>query len=157
MPELPEVETVVRALRPLLDGRSITSVRSGKRPLRLRWQRAWGGFLIGLTVSGVERRGKWIHIRLAPAGHLVFHLGMTGQLTVVPTRQKSLAHTHLVFGLDAGECDLRFRDVRRLGGARVLKKHDALEKFFASTKLGPEPFMMNPEDWRAGLQGRDDV
>ncbi len=147
MPELPEVETVVRDLRPRLIGASITSVYSGKRPLRSPWKRPWGRLLIGRSVMNVQRRGKWIQVSLDLGGRLVFHLGMTGQLTVVSTQQERIPHTHLIFGLDGGERQLRFRDVRRFGGAKFFSNASALEKFFASAKLGPEPTELNIEYW----------
>src|SRR5579872_2339210 len=83
MPELPEVETVVRDLRPHLVGRRIAAVEVGTRPLRRPWAKEWGPALEGRRVVEVRRRGKWILIHLDPQQHLVIHLGMTGQLTVV--------------------------------------------------------------------------
>src|SRR5690242_9923735 len=65
MPELPEVETVVRDLRPLLVGRTITGVRHSKQKLRRPWKPAWNAQAAGKRVEGVRRRGKWILIDLA--------------------------------------------------------------------------------------------
>ena len=64
MPELPEVETVVRDLRPLLAGRTITGVRRSKHALRRPWNPAWGAQVTGERVAAVRRRGKWILIDL---------------------------------------------------------------------------------------------
>jgi len=64
MPELPEVETVVRDLRPLLVGRVITSVRQSKRKLRRPWKREWNSVVAGMRIEAVRRRGKWILIDL---------------------------------------------------------------------------------------------
>ncbi len=84
MPELPEVETVVRDLHPLLVGRRIEGVRVSRLALRKPWVRGWGRRLTGRRVEAVRRRGKWIVAELDDGARLVFHLGMTGQLTVAP-------------------------------------------------------------------------
>ena len=65
MPELPEVETVVRDLRPLVVGRTIAVVRSGERKLRKPWDAAWNAALQGCRVEAIRRRGKWIVVELA--------------------------------------------------------------------------------------------
>ncbi|MDY3558562.1 bifunctional DNA-formamidopyrimidine glycosylase/DNA-(apurinic or apyrimidinic site) lyase [Gemmata sp. JC673] len=64
MPELPEVETVVRDLRPLLTGRVITAVRRSAFKLRRTWNPAWAAELAGTRVEAVRRRGKWILVDL---------------------------------------------------------------------------------------------
>ena len=81
MPELPEVETVVRDLRPLLVGRSFVKIAVSKKALRRKWSRAWEAQLLGKTVRRIDRRGKWIMLDLDEPWLLV-HLGMTGQFTV---------------------------------------------------------------------------
>src|SRR5262245_35385592 len=148
MPELPEVETVVRDLRPHLVGRTITAVRVGKRPLRRRWSSAWGRLLIGRRINEIRRRGKWICLCLDADDFLIAHLGMTGQLTVVPMREPVQDHTHLIFGLNDGQYQLRFRDVRRFGSVQLFTGSDAVEEFFTTGKLGPEPFDLKPDYWR---------
>src|SRR5262245_12334147 len=109
MPELPEVETVVRELRPLVAGRSILAVRSGRRKLRLPWQANWSKLVQGQSIAAVDRRGKWISVTLS-GGALLLHLGMTGQLTVHPGGERCADHVHLVFQFENGT-ELRFRDV----------------------------------------------
>ena len=64
MPELPEVETVVRDLRPLLAGRTITGVRRSKHKLRRPWLTKWNAKVVAASVEGVRRRGKWILVDL---------------------------------------------------------------------------------------------
>src|SRR5947209_5839004 len=100
MPELPEVETVVRDLRPQLTGRRITSVRTSGLKLRKPWAADFAESLVGRKVLGVERRGKWIVVRLQKGYYLVLHLGMTGQLTVVKSEEPVRDHVHLVLGMD---------------------------------------------------------
>src|SRR5262245_11178416 len=99
MPELPEVETVVRELRPRLVGKRIVSVKVGKRDLRRPWLVEWEPCLINRRVLAIRRRGKWIIVDLDHGHRLVIHLGMTGQLTVTNADLPLAKHTHLVFGL----------------------------------------------------------
>jgi formamidopyrimidine-DNA glycosylase len=153
MPELPEVETVVRDLRPRLLGRRIAAVEVGRRALRRPWSRAWGPALAGRRVLDIRRRGKWILLALDRQQHLIFHLGMTGQLTVVPSRSPVQDHTHLVFRLDRGSQQLRFRDVRRFGSVTLFPTPGDVERFFAGAALGPEPFDLDPRYWRERLAG----
>jgi formamidopyrimidine-DNA glycosylase len=138
MPELPEVETVVRDLRPALVGRRITTVRVGKQKLRRPWQSVWSRAVTGKRVEAIVRRGKWIRIDLTGGQALILHLGMTGQLTVADSNAPKPNHTHLVFTLDDG-WELRFRDVRRFGSVDLLADRPAAEHFLAD-RLGPEPF-----------------
>src|ERR1700722_14659620 len=122
MPELPEVETVVRDLQPLLTGRTIRGIRQSKKNLRLPWKAVWNTAVIGLRVEAIRRRGKWIVVELGSANsnpnnpRLILHLGMTGQLTVAPNSKPLPDHVHLVFEMDNNH-ELRFRDVRRFGSA----------------------------------------
>ncbi|HEV3263841.1 MAG TPA: bifunctional DNA-formamidopyrimidine glycosylase/DNA-(apurinic or apyrimidinic site) lyase [Gemmataceae bacterium] len=151
MPELPEVETVVRELRPRLVGRRIAAVKVSSLSLRSRWSDEWGPRLVGRRVRAVERRGKWILLALDGQLHLVIHLGMTGQLTVVPGRQPLAQHTHVVVDLDRGREQLRFRDIRRFGSATLFDARANLDHFFRQTGLGPEPFDVDAGYWRSRL------
>jgi len=155
MPELPEVETVVRELRPRLTGRYIVSVRAGRKALRRRWSPVWAAALNGRRIDAAERRGKWIVLHCDDGARLVIHLGMTGQLFVAPADAPRQPHTHLVFGLNDGTEELRFRDVRRFGSATLFPDRAALETFFTQSGLGPEPFDLDPAFWRARLLATD--
>jgi formamidopyrimidine-DNA glycosylase len=151
VPELPEVETVVRDLRPTLKGRRITAVEVSKYPLRKTWMARWGQILRGRRIEEMRRRGKWIVLQLDRDYHLVIHLGMTGQLTVVSSSEPRRDHTHLVFSLSRGKQQLRFRDIRRFGSATLFPSRTAVEGFFAEAGLGPEPFELQPQYWRQRL------
>src|ERR1700687_340469 len=111
MPELPEVETVVRGLRLSLPGRSVVEVRFGKtdfveNPAEIAER------LPGMRISDVARLGKFICIGLeecapsatvAPSAsplYFIIHLGMTGQLTVIQSGESVAPHTHGFFVLD---------------------------------------------------------
>jgi formamidopyrimidine-DNA glycosylase len=150
MPELPEVETVVRDLRPALVGQRIAAIRAGRRSLRNGWSKAWMPLLVGSSITAVRRRGKWILVDLDPPGLLVLHLGMTGQLTVPARDVEAEKHTHLVFSLGDGRRELRFRDVRRFGSATF--HADELDwQAGLGAKLGPEPFDLGRDYWLAAL------
>jgi formamidopyrimidine-DNA glycosylase len=151
VPELPEVETVVRELRPQVVQRRILSVQAGTKSLRRPWAAEWTQQLTGRRVREVRRRGKWIILALQGEMHLVVHLGMTGQLKVTPAEQPLEPHTHLVFGLGNGEWQLRFRDIRRFGSATLFSDGAAVERFFEESRLGPEPFALDPRVWREQL------
>ncbi|MBA4188573.1 MAG: DNA-formamidopyrimidine glycosylase [Planctomycetaceae bacterium] len=151
MPELPEVETVVRDLRPLLTGRSIVGVRNSKKKLRRPWNAAWNANATGTTITGVRRRGKWILVDLLQDHRgkthgsqepcLRIHLGMTGQFTVVPAATPEEDHVHVVFALD-NKTELRLRDPRRFGSAEWFASRAELETEM-NAELGPEPFGMD--------------
>jgi len=151
MPELPEVETVVRDLVLPLTGERILSVWVSRKPLRRRWSARWGRLLAGHCIDRVHRRGKWILIDLDDGGYLSFHLGMSGQLTVVPAGAPRLSHTHMVIALGSAE-QLRFRDIRRFGCATVFADAAELDAFFKKSKLGPEPFELDRNYWAQRLQ-----
>jgi formamidopyrimidine-DNA glycosylase len=149
MPELPEVETVVRDLRPHLLGRRLTTVEVGPQGLRRPWSAEWVPLLAGRRVEEVKRRGKWIVVVLKDDVHLVVHLGMTGQLTVRPATEPRADHTHVVFTLDDGREHLRFRDIRRFGSVSVFEDAESVGSFFTESGLGPEPWELKPSQWRA--------
>ncbi len=150
MPELPEVETVVRDLRPLIVGRTITSVRVGKHNLRAPWQKRWSTVLKAQRIVTLSRRGKWIIASLHGGPQLLLHLGMTGQLTVHRSRATLADHVHLVYRLD-DEQELRFRDVRRFGSATLFDTHGSLTDYL-DARLGPEPFGLDAAYFRASLR-----
>jgi formamidopyrimidine-DNA glycosylase len=150
MPELPEVETVVRDLRPLLVGRRFAAVRVGAKRLRRPWKKAWAAQLVGATVGAVRRRGKWIILDLDAGSRLVVHLGMTGQFTVSAATEPTPNHTHFVFTL-GDDAELRFRDARRFGSVELFADEASVQKFLAA-RLGPEPFDLEPAAFRTALR-----
>lgn len=151
MPELPEVETVVRELRPLLVGKRLTAVRTSKHSLRTKWSKAWESQLVGNRVGAVRRRGKWILVDLDVGGLLVLHLGMTGQLRVVPTTEEPENHIHLTFDLDEGAEQWRFRDIRRFGSAALYRDESEWAASLGQP-LGPEPFDLKAAGWKQSLE-----
>ena len=138
MPELPEVETVARCLRPVLVGRTVVACRL-RAPGLVRHPdpESFVAELPGHHFADVRRRGKYL-ILPDPSGRwLVVHLGMTGQLTPASPLDPEPDHLHLILDLDDGS-QLRYRDPRRFG--RLLLGTEA-ELLTSGTMpaLGPEP------------------
>jgi len=137
VPELPEVETIRRQLEPELVGREIEALEV----LDERWTRPEGAGAVEEAVSGrrieaVERRGKYLILRLAGDVALAMHLRMTGNLVLAPGTGDEPQFLRAVFRLDGGE-ELRFTDARRFGHSAVLVG-DELEEYLSS-RLGIEP------------------
>lgn len=151
MPELPEVETVVRDLRPLVIGRTIATLRFSKHRLRRQGPRARMKLLRGTSVESISRRGKWIVLALDNGARLVVHLGMTGQLKVMNVAKPVESHTHLLIDFEGGDSQLRFRDIRRFGSLTAFGDEAAVQEFFRAAGLGPEPFELQREYWRGQL------
>lgn len=148
MPELPEVETVVRTLRPHVVGRRVHGVVVGAKKLRRGWQSSWTPAVAGRQIEFIGRRGKWITLGL-DTSRLLVHLGMTGQLRTHAVDEPVADHTHLIF--DLGDRHLRFRDERRFGSVDYFAdpiEHDR----FLDHRLGPEPFELDAETWAASLR-----
>jgi formamidopyrimidine-DNA glycosylase len=151
MPELPEVETVVRGLRLSLPGRTVLEVRFGKTDF-VEDSAAIAERLPGMRISEVTRMGKFICIRLesgaaeaaAPLRHfLIIHLGMTGQLTTIRSNESVVPHTHSFFVLDDGR-ELRYTDIRRFG-RMLLIPESRLGEFEGN--LGKEPLEISAEEF----------
>jgi formamidopyrimidine-DNA glycosylase len=158
MPELPEVETVVRGLRVALPGREIVGLRLGKTDF-IDDPVALAESLPGKRIVGIERVGKFIDMVLHPVAelgnppaplHLIVHLGMTGRLVVRPANDPAAPHTHVVFELDDGR-ELRYVDSRRFG--RMLVLPEAMVQAFHGG-LGREPLEIPEEEFRQRLAGR---
>jgi formamidopyrimidine-DNA glycosylase len=144
MPELPEVETIARSLRPGLIGRTILAAE-------VRWPRSIASPSVrkfkdqirGQTILQVGRRAKFLHLRLS-SSNLLIHLRMSGDLQIKPENIKAEKHDRLLFLLSsapsalAGQADSRqnlvFNDTRKFG--RVWLTSDSRE---VVGNLGPEP------------------
>lgn len=151
MPELPEVETVVRDLRPLLVGRTIRAVRASRRKLRRPWLPHWNAAVVNQRVETIRRRGKWILVDLTGTAVLRVHLGMTGQFTVVVASATEPDHLHLAFALD-NQTELRLRDPRRFGSAEWFADRVVVEAAM-DEELGPEPFGLDAVYFRDAIRG----
>jgi formamidopyrimidine-DNA glycosylase len=139
MPELPEVEVICRGLAPLVLKRKILSVSYSNKKLRKPFPRAKMDQRVeGSFILGVERRAKYILLRLTGKTVLLFHLGMTGKIGLFDCNTPRRKHDHLRFLLDNGK-EMRFNDIRRFGCVEVYSEKELRENDpFAG--LGPEPF-----------------
>jgi len=120
MPELPEVETVVRQLRSNLSGAVIAEVRVRLRKIVRTDPEAFRRGLLGRSIDQVDREGKRILLRLTPRGCLAIHLGMTGRLMIRPAGSPLDRHTQVCWKLGGGSRELRFVDPRQFGGVWFL-------------------------------------
>jgi len=136
MPELPEVETACRGIRPHLVGQAIAQLVVRERRLRWPVPRALLAALPGQTVRAVERRAKYILIR-TDAGTVIVHLGMSGSLRVVPCTTAPAKWDHVDLALTDGRC-LRLRDPRRFGSLSWTTGDPLRHKLLRD--IGPEPF-----------------
>ena len=135
MPELPEVETTLRGIAPHLVGRRVVSVASSVPKLRLPIPESLAELLPGQTVHRLWRRGKYLLLH-CDDGTLIFHLGMTGHLRVVPAGAIPGPFDHLDVVLDNGTL-LRFTDPRKFGTV-IWTTVDPLSHPLLA-ELGPEP------------------
>jgi formamidopyrimidine-DNA glycosylase len=159
MPELPEVETVVRSLRPGLLGRRITEVElpsygrngAGRNVLKRLLVGSAASFrqrLRGARVESIDRHGKNILMIVRPEGNghaplcLLVHLGMTGRLLFEPMPEPVRPHTHVIFSLDAPDRWLHFSDPRRFG--KLCLTSTVPPQLRA---LGPEPLEISTEEF----------
>jgi formamidopyrimidine-DNA glycosylase len=139
VPELPEVETVVRTLRPHLPGRRIVSAVFSSRFVTPGNRKALARNFVNRTVVSVTRRGKFIVIAL-DKGTLTVHLGMTGRLLLDAPTSK---HSYGVFTLDTGT--LVYTDSRQFG--RIYWNHDL-------SRLGPEPMEVGLAEFQTRMKQR---
>jgi len=131
MPELPEVETVVRDLREHGLAKSVI------RTIEFRWPRTGAGIdpvrLAGRTITGISRRGKYIILSLDDGHYLQIHLRMTGKFRFAAQGEKAGKHDHVVMTLTDGR-RLFFNDTRKFGRFKLVAS--AAEGL---GELGPEP------------------
>ena len=136
MPELPEVETTTRGIRPHLNGQTIEGFVIRDR--RLRWPISTAiDDLAGTRIDDVYRRGKYI---LMPVGKatLIWHLGMSGSMRVLPNNSPAEKHEHVEMQMACGLA-LKFRDPRRFGSLLYTEENPLEHRLLC--KLGPEPLL----------------
>jgi formamidopyrimidine-DNA glycosylase len=175
MPELPEVETTVRDLRPHLIGRAITHASvHWDRTIAHPDTRAFIRDIAGYTIRDIGRRGKYLvfHLRKETAvirrqmaesrtsdylttqpphqatKYLLVHLRMTGGFRFHAARESRDKHVHVVLRLDDGR-ELRFRDPRKFGRMWLVDNPE-----FVTGKLGPEPFEITKREFVERLRRR---
>lgn len=135
MPELPEVETTVRGLAPVLEGQRLASVLTRRADLRYPFPANLRQRLTGAAVTGLGRRAKYGLIHTDRDDTLVFHLGMSGRWRVDPGEPDK--HDHLLIETDAGRV-AALNDSRRFGFVELVRT-DALDAYPPFAAMGPEP------------------
>jgi formamidopyrimidine-DNA glycosylase len=135
MPELPEVETTVRGLSHVLEGRRIVRVETRRADLRRPFPADLGQRLTGAEVISLGRRAKYGLVHTDRGDTMMFHLGMSGAWRVDPTDLGK--HDHLLLETEEGR-RLYLRDPRRFGSVDLIPT-DKLEQWPAFKALGPEP------------------
>ena len=118
MPELPEVETVRRGLVPKLVGRQIVKLVQRRRDLRVPMPAKFAQKVEGLKIRAIDRRAKYLLLRLDDGHTLIAHLGMSGRMTLHDAKSAAEhpfeRHDHVVLETDEG-WQVRFNDARRFG------------------------------------------
>ena len=141
MPELPEVETVRHGLVPRMVGHRIQRLTQRRKDLRVKLPSRFAARVEGRTVLGIDRRAKYLLIRLDDGQTLIVHLGMSGRMTLHDAKSAAEhpfgRHDHVVFDMDDG-WQVRFNDARRFG-LMLLMPTETVERHKAFKGLGPEP------------------
>jgi formamidopyrimidine-DNA glycosylase len=142
MPELPEVETIVRGLTREISGRRLVEA-AVHTPSVVRGPAKKIEALVGRTVKAIVRHGKSVFIEFTGAASsrpetLRVHLGMTGQLLFEPSATAPARHTHAIFRFDGNPRELRYRDMRRFGCLEIVTAGNR-------PNLGPDAWLSDPE------------
>jgi formamidopyrimidine-DNA glycosylase len=163
MPELPEVETVARDLRPRLVGATIVGARTNwVRTLRSQDPVAFEMGVAGRKILAVGRRAKQLVVDLSGDAALTIHLKMTGQLFVVPAGTTEDPYTRLVLELGDGR-EVHFRDIRKFGKIGLYGRDPASGELVEDVggaavfaAIGPEPLAesFTPCDFRLRIRRR---
>jgi formamidopyrimidine-DNA glycosylase len=152
LPELPEVETIVRDLSARIVGRRIARLRVRLNKIVRTGPRRASALAAGETVRRVSRRGKFIVLHLSGDKYLVVHLKMTGQFLWGPVVRNWPEYVHVMVDFDDGKA-LYYRDIRQFGYFLALSAAD-YTRWLEDTLLGPDPFQISADDFAAALQRR---
>jgi formamidopyrimidine-DNA glycosylase len=153
MPELPEVETIVRNLSSKLKGLEISSVKIIYPPVLRKKKPSLINDLKGRKVVSVRRRGKMLLINFERNLSLLIHLKMTGQLLFYPREEPLDKHTHFILSFKDENKELRFRDVRKFGFISCIRNLD-ISCADELKNLGPEPLEIDFPLFKKLFQGR---
>ncbi len=135
MPELPEVETTVRGLEPILKGHRIESIDLRRADLRWPFPPDLRQRVQGAVVTGLGRRAKYGLIDTDRGDTMIFHLGMSGHWRIDPSEIGK--HDHVVIETDAGR-RLALNDHRRFGSLDIVRTEE-IGGYGPFVKMGPEP------------------
>ena len=153
MPELPEVETIVRNLSSKLKGLEISSIKIIYPPVLRKKKPSLINDLKGRKIVSVRRRGKMLLINFERNLSLLIHLKMTGQLLFYPREGPLDKHTHFILSFKDENKELRFRDVRKFGFISCIRNLD-ISCVDELKNLGPEPLEIDFPLFKKLFQGR---
>jgi len=153
MPELPEVETLIRSLSPKLKGLEISGFKILYRRIIRNKTLSLLHRLTGKKIVSLHRRGKMVLIDCEGGLSLVFHLKMTGQLIFYSKGQPLDKHVHFVLFFKGQSKELCFRDVRKFGFIFCGRTSD-IDSSDELKELGPEPLEVDFPAFRKLFQGR---
>lgn len=154
MPELPEVETIVRALSPVMSGKTLKQIRVTRRDILHGDPAPLESVLESRVVHGVVRSAKRIRIEFEGDITLVVHLGMSGRLTLNSIGDPVEPHTHFracIVPSQRPGYELRFKDPRRFGGLWLLTGNDEYVGRRLGT-VGPDPLELRAKAFRTIVQ-----
>lgn len=140
MPELPEVETVCQALKPVLEGKSFLTIQANRPDLRYPLPVNLKSALNNKVILSIERRAKYLLLHFTHGLTLVWHLGMSGRVIIENLKMpclKSGPHDHVIF-TTSDDYKIIFRDPRRFGFL-LLYPTNQLKSLKPFNLLGPEP------------------
>jgi formamidopyrimidine-DNA glycosylase len=155
MPELPEVETVMRGLQARLEGRLIRRAEIRRPDLRWALPPGLAARLTGARVTSFRRRAKYILMRLEGGDSLLLHLGMSGRINIRPRGANAPEpHEHVALETDDG-WQIAFVDPRRFGSIDLVPTADE-DSHRLLAALGPEPLdpAFTPKHLRVALAGK---
>ena len=138
MPELPEVETVRRGLEKLIVGGQITQIKLPYPKLINGDSQAFVTGVTNASFTAIDRRGKYLLLRLSNGHTIVSHLRMEGQYSVEPTGTEPYKHTEIIFEL-LDQRQVFYNDTRRFGRMTLATTHFEINDVPSLGKLGPEP------------------
>lgn len=153
MPELPEVETVVRGLRPEVTSAAIAAVPWASELMAESVVGPFAASLTGRRIDALVRQGKWMFYRLDNGWIFVLHLGMTGRVQIAEPAAELLPHTHLRLLLERPgrpTVEFRFTDPRRFGEV-LLVDESAWQARFGPAQLGPDALTISRGDFASRL------
>ena len=150
MPELPEVETTIRGLAQVLNGRRIARIEARRPDLRRALPLDLGQRLTGARITDLRRRAKYGLIDTDRDDTLVFHLGMSGRWRIDPSETEK--HDHFLIETDDGR-RVALNDPRRFGSLDLVRT-GALQDWEPLSALGPEPLDISAVDLKRRLTGR---
>lgn len=137
MPELPEVETVLRGLRPVMKGQCFAEVTLNRPDLRYPFPEKFVDRLKGSIVTNLTRRAKYLVFNLDSGESMIVHLGMSGRVQICTDEYIAKSHDHAVFQMSNG-VTVSYNDPRRFGFIDLCSQLEFI-RYKSFVNLGPEP------------------